>query len=224
MNGDMRITQLKQLLDEGVLTQAEYDAKKALILNQNESDAEPVEEKERPTPLDKKSGKKEEVEFAVQHSSEDELRSKRALLIGKNAEHYLPIFDNLDKSGGNSWNWCGFFFSFVWFAYRKLYKWAAIAYLTPLIGGFVLGIILYSTSLDDTVISVILRVIGLAVNIFFATVANGVYKKRIDQLVNEMPKDDAVKARFIETKGGVSVVAAIIIVALYVGEIVLINL
>ena len=224
MNEDTRISQLKQLLDEGVLTQEEYDAKKALILNQNVPAAAPVEEKEIPTPLDGKGGEKEVVEFAVQHSPEDELRSKRTLLIGKNAEHYLPIFDNLDKSGGNSWNWCGFFFSFVWFAYRKLYKWAAIAYLIPLIGGFVLGVILYSTSLDDTVISVILRVIGLAVNIFFATVANGAYKKRIDQLANEMPEDDAVKARFIETKGGVSVVAAIIMVALYVGEIVLINL
>ena len=155
---------------------------------------------------------------------EEENEDPRLALVVENKKYYQKIIDEVDNNASSRWNWCGFFFSFVWFAYRKLYKWAAIAYLTPLIGGFVLGIILYSTSLDDTVISVILRVIGLAVNIFFATVANGVYKKRIDQLVNEMPKDDAVKARFIETKGGVSVVAAIIIVALYVGEIVLINL
>ena len=224
MNEDTRISQLNQLLDEGVLTQEEYDAKKALVLNQREPIAELVEEKEIPTPLDDIRSEKEVVEFSLQNSPDDELRNKRAPLIGKNAEHYLQIFEMLDQRGGSSWNWCGFFISFIWFAYRKLYGWAAIAYLTPLIGGFACAVFLYSSSLDDTVISVILRILGLIVNIIFARVANGAYKKRIDKLVNEMPENEAAKAGYIKSKGGVSVVAAIIMVALYIGEIVLINL
>lgn len=224
MNEEMRISKLKQLLDDGVLTQEEYDTKKGLILKQNEADAEQAEKREVSTPIDNISSEKADTEEASPYAFDNDLRSRRTSLVGKNAEHYIPIFEGLDQSGGKSWNWCVFFFSFIWFAYRKLYGWAVIAYLTPLIGGFACGMVLYSTSLDEAVINVIMRILGLAVNIVFAIVANGAYKKRIDKLVNEMPEDDVAKARFIETKGGVSIIAAIIMVALYIGEITLINL
>ena len=55
------------------------------------------------------------------------------------------------------------------------------------------------------------------VNIVFAILANGIYKKRIDKLVNEMPEDPAERTKFIESKGGVSVVATVISIAIYIG-------
>lgn len=206
------ISKLDKLFDEGVLTQEEYNAKKAQILRQANVDS--MRESEE---------KIKEINIS-KDATDDDLRSKRISLIGKNAEHYIPIFEALDKKGGSSWNWCGFFISFVWFAYRKLYGWAAIAFLAPLVGGFVCGLILYSTTLDETIIYSILRVLGFAFNIVFGIVANSAYKKKIDKYAREMPQEDAAKAKFIQSKGGVSVIAAIIMIALYIGEIVLNNI
>ena len=37
------------------------------------------------------------------------------------------------------------------------------------------------------------------------------------ELVNEMPEDPAERTKFIESKGGVSVVATVISIAIYIG-------
>ena len=83
--------------------------------------------------------------------------------------------------------------------------------------GWLVGIFVYSSSADDAIANVIIRVSSLAVNIVFAILANGIYKKRIDKLVNEMPEDPAERTKFIESKGGVSVVATVISIAIYIG-------
>lgn len=217
MNEDTRIPQLKQLLDEGVLTQEEYDAKKALILKQNKPDAKQVEKTS--TLINNTSTKTEVVEVALKQSSEDELRNRRTSLIGKNAEYYIPIFEKLDQKEGTSWNWCGFFFSAYWFAYRKMYGWVAIALIVPALVGMALAIVLLIAGASDATVDVVARFLGFVVNILFALYANGIYKKRIDKLINEMPEDAAAKTKFIETKGGVSVVAVIITIAIYAAEV-----
>ena len=209
---------LKQLLDEGVLTQEEYDAKKALILNQDGPDIKQVEEKEQSTPLDSISREKEVVEFAVKQSSEDELRSKRISLVGKNSEYYIPIFEKLDQKGGTSWNWCGFFFGPYWFAYRKMYGWVAFALIVPTLVGMAFAIGLFIAGVGDAATDAVAKFLGYAFNIVFALFSNGIYKKRIDKLVNEMPEDATAKTKFIQTKGGVSVVAVIITIVIYAAE------
>lgn len=219
MNEDTRISQLKQLLDEGVLTQEEYDAKKALILNQKKPNAKQVEEKEKSTPFDNISSEREALEFALKNSPEDEIRSKRTSLIGKNAEYYIPIFEKLDQKGGTSWNWCGFFFSPYWFAYRKMYSWVAIALIVPALVGMAIAIVMLIAGASDATVDIAARFLGFVVNILFALFANGIYKKRIDKLVNEMPEDADAKTKFIETKGGVNVAAVIITVAIYAAEV-----
>ena len=218
MYEDTRLSKLKQLLDEGVLTQGEYDAKKMLILQQNEPDVKRVGEKEKSTPLNTKGGEKEVVESALNNPPGDELRNKRASLIGKNVEHYIPIFEKLDQNGGTSWNWCGFFFGPYWFAYRKMYGWVAIALIVPTLVGIAFGIAFILAGADDATVDVAARLLGLVVNIVFALVANSSYKKRIDKLVKAMPEDNDAKAKYIETKGGVSVAAVIITIAIYVVE------
>ena len=145
--------------------------------------------------------------------SDDEVRTLRTELIGEKADHYIPIFEDLDKNGGQSWNWCGCLVSPMWFAYRKLYGWAAIAIAAPAIVGFLLGIILYSINPNGT-FDIASKLLSVAFAIFFGVISNSAYKKRIDKLVAEVPSDPDMRAEFIGKKGGVSaggVVLAIVV-------------
>jgi len=65
-----------------------------------------------------------------------------ATFIGKNAEVYFRKFkkfriDEPDKFA-IQWNWPAFLFTYIWFAYRKMYKWAAVAFLI----GSAIGLVL----------------------------------------------------------------------------------
>jgi hypothetical protein len=62
--------------------------------------------------------------------------------LGPKAERYLPFFRQQDQVAGAfraSWNWSAFGFGFLWFLYRKMYLWAALA--------FVLGLMLHTALL-----------------------------------------------------------------------------
>ena len=69
-----------------------------------------------------------------------------ATFIDKNAEVYFRKFkkfriDEPDKFA-LQWNWPAFLFTYIWFAYRKMYKWAAVAFLTGSAIGLVLPFLL----------------------------------------------------------------------------------
>jgi hypothetical protein len=65
-----------------------------------------------------------------------------AIFIGKNAEVYFRKFKkfriNEPERFSVSWNWPAFFFTYIWLAYRKMYKWAVVAFLI----GTIIGILL----------------------------------------------------------------------------------
>ncbi len=151
-----------------------------------------------------------------EQSRADDIKMLRSALVGEKADHYVPIFEDLDRTGGSSWNWCGCLFSPYWFAYRKMYGWAAIAIAVPLVLGFIVGLMLISYSGDtDTIINGASRFIGIACAIFFGVVSNKAYKKRIDKLVDEAPKETDALNKYIKSKGGVS--AGGMILALIIG-------
>ena len=55
---------------------------------------------------------------------EAQLLSDYELAIGKNAEHYLPIFEEFDKGGSKlGWHWPAFFATTAWFLYRRMWGW-----------------------------------------------------------------------------------------------------
>lgn len=137
----------------------------------------------------------------------------RADLIGPKADHYLPIFDGMNEKDHASWNWCAFLFGPIWFAYRKLYSWAAITFFAQIAVGFIFGFINFSAS------SVLARLCGLILAAIFAQRANYELKKRIDRLILEMPADEKGRRSYSKTKGGTSVLgligAIVIILAVY---------
>jgi len=57
--------------------------------------------------------------------------------IGKNADKYLRKFKKFTVGGVDkasiTWNWPAFFFGFLWMLYRKLYLWALLAFVLPII-------------------------------------------------------------------------------------------
>lgn len=65
-----------------------------------------------------------------------------ALFIGKNAEGYFRKFKkfriNEPDKFAITWNWPAFLFTYIWFAYRKMYKWAGVAFVI----GSILGLFL----------------------------------------------------------------------------------
>jgi hypothetical protein len=58
--------------------------------------------------------------------------SEYAAFIGREQHKYLPRFRMFDDLAGNfkaTWNWSAFFFTFWWLLYRKLYAFAALAFV-----------------------------------------------------------------------------------------------
>ncbi|MBQ2677606.1 MAG: DUF2628 domain-containing protein [Firmicutes bacterium] len=136
--------------------------------------------------------------------SDNEKRELRRALIGKNAEHYLPIFELLDKPNEKSGNWCAFFFSALWFAYRKMYGWMLIAMLVPWAVGFVVTYIAMINSTGNVSWNTIENIMAIAFSIFFGLAANKAYKNHIDNLIEKVPSKGKEKEYYIESKGGVS--------------------
>ena len=155
----------------------------------------------------------------------------RPALIGKKAEHYIFIFDEIDRAAeikkgkGVDWNWCALFFAPFWFAYRKMYGWSAFTMFAPVAAGFLLGIIIsFVGDIPESAYEHVGRAIGLGFRIFFGIYGNSMYKKRIDKLAAEAPRYPAQREEYIRKKGGVSVVAMILAIIIYVAFILLITI
>ena len=147
------------------------------------------------------------------YETEKETRSVKSALIGKKPEHYIPIFERLDKSGDISWNWCGCFFAPFWFAYRKLYVWSAIAIAVPVLFLVICSLVLLSLPMGfDEFFNSAAKAAGLVYAIIFGLLANKVYKKRIDKLAAEIPPAGEEREQYIKSKGGVSIPALVIVI------------
>ena len=158
----------------------------------------------------------ENIENTEKHENEAAPEEDiRALLVGKNTEHYIPIFNDLDTTGGICWNWCGFFIAPVWFAYRKMYGWSVIAIIAPIVIPFIVGFIMAAEYASDSAMDLMSRVLSLGIAIVFGGVANRAYRKRIYRLAKEIPAEENARAEYIKRKGGVNVAAMIIVLVIY---------
>jgi hypothetical protein len=128
-----------------------------------------------------------------------------ATFIGKDAAQYIATFKTFNVGGKDTfkatWNWSAFVFPFFWTIYRKLYRWAVLA--------FVLFMIPY-------VCFAVMIVYGIAGNYMYYNHA----KKKIREV--KAKPSDAQESTEIESAGGVNrdaLTTAVMLFILVVGVV-----
>ena len=129
--------------------------------------------------------------------------------IGPNADQYLAQFKKFSSNGqprfALSWNWPAFLFiSFLWFLYRKMYTYALVYAVGPMISTYLTG--------DMTV--------GLVWSIMAGATANYVYywhcREHIGEIKRSTGSDPAKLDEVLKESGGVQSYVIWIGVALYI--------
>ena len=130
-------------------------------------------------------------------------------VIGPHADRYLKYFKNFglgkEPKFALTWNWPAFLYiSFLWFLYRKMYVYAAVYALGPMISTYLTG--------DMTV--------GLVWSIMAGATANYVYywhcREHIGEIKRSTGSDPAKQDEVLKESGGVQSYVIWIGVALYV--------
>lgn len=128
----------------------------------------------------------------------------------KKSEYYLEKWDKYQFNGHfASWNWGTFFFSWAWFAYRKMYEWAILFYLLPIMLSLLFTILPLKTALIVVGISIFMSYI---IMILFA---NQIYMRHVEKRISSVKYtmqnfDDDEIAETLTKKGGVSLIAIIV--------------
>lgn len=145
------------------------------------------------------------IAATVPHRDEDLWRQ----LIGPHADRYLEHFKKFglgdEPKFALTWNWPAFLYiSFLWFLYRKMYVYALVYALGPMISTYVTG--------DLTV--------GLVWSIMAGATANYVYYWYCREQISEIKKsswtDPAKQDQALKEAGGVQPYVIWVGVALYI--------
>lgn len=124
-------------------------------------------------------------------------------IVEKNVEKIERKFDSLRQGKLVTWNWSAFLFSFLWFAYRKMYI-ESILILLATQAIKVLPIALGIKSILNFILW-----IGLTLT------ANKIYMKKVDSILdeaNEMNKTEANS--FVNKNSGTSILGIILMIIL----------
>lgn len=124
--------------------------------------------------------------------------------IGRNEGCYLEKFRAIrTNSTLISWNWCAFLFPPFWFLYRKMYQWATVFGLAPLLLSLVL-------------VEEVLLLVGFAGCVLAGLFADVLYLRQIEKYAGIgscLPEQ--VRYMHIAKNGGVNPLAAGVALAAY---------
>jgi hypothetical protein len=146
--------------------------------------------------------------------TEDELRA----FVGPNADYYTSAFatakpeDSLQRLG---WNWVGFFLGPIWLLYRRMGRYIGyylVAQLAPMV-----VMLMFPKSPAVALGSL---TVGLLICLFFGAYGNGLYYRRATGIIAEARATSTNRQEYIEARGGVRWVGAIICAALMLAWIV----
>lgn len=67
----------------------------------------------------------------------------KAVIGPKNQDYYLRRFQQFDQAGksGVTWHWPAFFITFYWLLYRKMWLYALLIFLIPIVVGVFIGVL-----------------------------------------------------------------------------------
>lgn len=126
-----------------------------------------------------------------------------SLLVGKNAEYYLPKFQELNAQGRlNSWNWAAFFFAPYWMLYRKMYGYGA---------GFLAAVFVMSL-----IESNVLSLLSIGGYIVLGILGNGIYLKQLERKAAQAKLiGEPIRTQFLAQNGGVNSKAVVLGIVCY---------
>ncbi|MDO4517763.1 MAG: DUF2628 domain-containing protein [Bacillota bacterium] len=149
---------------------------------------------------------------------------QRALFVGKGAEKYIPIFDNLEQKKPGGWNWMGFLFGTAWLVYRKMYLEAIIIMAIIMAAQALLFLALvHITTAFDTLAS---NTLSLAFAALLGGTSYRLYWWRNNRLMEKLKRlqekaelsqseEDRNKVeKFIRRNSGVSMMAVFLLIVL----------
>ena len=126
------------------------------------------------------------------------------MFVGANADYYMYKFLKLkSKHRKIGWNWCSALFGAYWYAYRKMYFYAAI-YFAAMIFKFFVG-------------ETFSGYISLGIIIVSGMFGNYVYMKHVEEYVREADTmEGAMKNSYLVSRGGTSGISIVVIFLLFV--------
>lgn len=145
------------------------------------------------------------IEKDLEHISEEKIYGISDIIV-KNTDKIEKKFNSIKSKGRFiTWSWPTFFFSFLWFAYRKMY---------------IESILIFLVTQAIKVLPIALEIKGIlnfAFWIGLTLTANGIYMKKVDSIVEEVNDMDDLEAEiFIKKNAGTSFLAVILMIILAV--------
>lgn len=116
--------------------------------------------------------------------------------IGPESSYYLEKFSMMPTQNdfAPTWNWPGFLFGLWWLLYRKMYIYAALAW----VGTIVLSSITAGAG-------------GIVAMVLIGVFANSLYRKFVrEEIAKTAGYDDVTRRQMLATKGGVTWIPVII--------------
>lgn len=138
--------------------------------------------------------------------------------IGPNADYYLSAFATASPDPGLQrlgWNWAGFFVGPLWLLYRRLgryFGYYLVAQLAPMVVTLMFP--------KSPIVALGGIVCAFLICCFFGAYGNGLYYRHAVGIIEEGSANGANRTEYIEARGGVRWVGAIICAALMLAWIV----
>ena len=141
------------------------------------------------------------VQFQSQTGAFQTNTEDLALFVGDNQTYYLQKWRvSFDPGRNSGWNWVAFFFTPIWFAYRKMYGYATLVFLLQNVMGFFTG-----------------GIIGLICAILGGYWGNALYYKHAEKaisLAKMTAPNEELRRMHIQQAGGTSMAGMILTIVI----------
>ena len=158
----------------------------------------------------------EVVDSDVDSALDDQYTSEMRAFIGSRADYFFRRWEF-----GKGFNWGAFFFSALYFCYRKMYRFAALVIGLQILVGIAEEAIYY-LAMGSEMPESLGSITGLLVNLFIGSRATFWYRSHAERKIRELPAetDRETRLRVLAQKGGTSLLSPILLLLLCIGIVV----